>query len=371
MTNDDEKVAGAPETEPATEGATSATPTEDRDWFQDDEFAKIDDSDGLATALRKLRQGDEPAAATAKASADKADEADPATEAGEDQATGKSTDEADEAPPIARPTSWSPDLDARWQALPRDVQQHIATRERQATTRIAELGSRAKQAEPILGLMQHYGSVFERHRVDPHVGLERLMRAQMLLDTDPEAGLRMIAQTYGVNLHQLGQQSDAQLTQLKQERAMLRMGAQLEENRRRAEAAAAEDNNVSSAERLIDEWSADKEHFAEVSAAMHHTLPLVDRTGKTDQQVLDEAYERACYAVPEVRAKVLEQQRKASEKAAEKAARTARHQQDAARNRTLNAGADSVPFSGGKNFDMDNDTHMMTLLRDIRARSSA
>lgn len=74
--------------------------------------------------------------------------------------------------------------------------------------------------------------------------------------------------------------------------------------------------NMAKTEEILGSWSRDKPHFEEVREMMAHLIGSgavpVMANGMAD---LDAAYDRAVYAVPEVRAKVLEEQKQARIKA--------------------------------------------------------
>lgn len=276
----------------------------------------------------------------------------PGGQASEDQAPEPSEEPSETA--IPRPAAWSADRDEVWSQLPREAQEYIAEREREAHTRISQLGATAKQAEPILDVLKQYPATFERAGVSPAEGISELLKAQELLNSDPVTGISHIANMYGVDLAMMANGTNEQIAQMQSELAALRTEQRLRAEREQA-------SRFETLEQRIDRWAQDKEHYADVEAALVPILQTIDRAGKTEEQILDEAYERAIWATPEVREKILaaEREKQEAEKAKMQRAR------DAKKAKRMNAGSTSLPFELSERFDRNNDDHMSRLYDSI------
>lgn len=221
-------------------------------------------------------------------------------------------------PSIQPPQSWSAEVKDKWATLPPDVQAFIAKREGEAHSTITKYGEQVKQYEPIGNVLEHYRGSFERSGVTPDVGLHRLLEANEALDRDPEGAIQWLANSYGVNLASLVGPQDGNtqegvlhqtIAQLRSELNEVKSGL-TEQQQQEANA------NLRSMESQIEEFAKDKtdwaalesEVFAEV-VALRATSPKL-----SPQETLSKAYERARWANPEARGRVLKEQREAEEK---------------------------------------------------------
>lgn len=123
--------------------------------------------------------------------------------------SGLETDKPVEAPeePIDAPYSWSAEEKERFQQLPRELKQYLSKREQERESFITRKSQESEQVkrrfEPVDRIFNEYGEVFRKANVDPVQGIEQLIRAQQFLDTDPRAAIRLMAQSYGVDLNEI------------------------------------------------------------------------------------------------------------------------------------------------------------------------
>lgn len=103
-------------------------------------------------------------------------------------------------PAIPPPQSWSADEKAEWNALPPKAQEAILRREREATTHIQRQGTELRAYEPLKSVIEQHKDIFERNGVQPHDGISRLLAAERMLESDPDAAIGQLAQAYGVDL---------------------------------------------------------------------------------------------------------------------------------------------------------------------------
>lgn len=255
-----------------------------------------------------------------------ADEAD--VDQSADQPTVEGVEQQDTAA-IAAPSSWSAEMKAEWATLPAQVQSYVLQRERDSMRKISEQGNELGKMRPVFDVAQKFQKNFDRHGVSFEQGMASLMAAQDLLDRNPLQGLAAIAQTYGINLPQaFGQQQQNMPPEIQRLIAENQRLQALATHHQREQLAAqkAEDRQLSEwAASEIATWSDGKEHFD----AVREDMKVLLESGRAND--LDDAYEKACYANPEIRqtmlaaqkAKEADDQRKAAELAAKDAKRKA------------------------------------------------
>lgn len=256
---------------------------------------------------------------------------------------------------IAKPDSWPGQLSEKWSSLPRDVQEYVAQREKEAHARISQLGSVASRAEPLLNVVKEYRHTLPKGMAD-EAAVRNLFAAQALLNQDLRSGLEAIARSYGQSLDALVAHREApEVAALRHEVAAYRAQQEQQQSLRETE-------KVETVNQVIDRWSTDKPHFDAVFTELVAIAREIDRAGKTHEQVLDEAYERACWANPDVRAKIM-----AEESAKrDREERKSRHGEEAQKARRSNAGrtASFAPMRG-KSLDLDSDEDMLALYRAV------
>lgn len=267
------------------------------------------------------------------------------------------TEERPASPAVPLPPGWSSEKADVFASLPEDARTYVASRMQEMNVRLTQLGRTAKEAEPVLGVLKEFPDTFESKGINAAEGVRRLLQAQELLDTDPIAGIEAIAASYGVNLATLANGSNEQITQMQRELAALRTEQRLREQRQQA-------HTIQTLEDRIAKWAENKEHYSDLEQDILATIPAIDRTGKTEEQILDEAYDKAVWANAKTRETLLAKQREAQE--AEKA--KMQRVRDAKKNRGLNAGATGLPFELNEKFDRRNIDHMSRLYDSLANR---
>lgn len=285
------------------------------------ETPKVTMEETMRTAYDKMNQPRN----NGKFASNKPDIAEPAAEApldttSADQPAEKAVEPA--TPAIDVPISWSAEMKAKWAALPPDAQSYIAQRDKESQTAISRMGNEKKGLEERVAAYQPIDQLINARKdslakrgmtFDQAVG--QLFNAQDELDANPLRGLVQIGLTYGIDLRQFlpeqVQQHAAppspEVVQLKNDVA--RLTGYLTEQQREAEAAKqAENQRAETALRSeIETFSKDKPHFEAVKAHMSALLS----SGAAD--TLDKAYEQAVWAIPEVRERIQQDQRKADD----------------------------------------------------------
>lgn len=241
------------------------------------------------------------------------------------------------APAINAPQSWSAEAKAKWAAVPPELQQVIAKRETESHQAITRLGmerntleKQIKEFEPINQLLAARKDDLARRGISPSQALATLFDAQARLDANPVDGLVQIGLSYGIDLRPVfaGQQTQVDvnnnpaLAQIQQKLELLEQrNAQLEKiqsERQAAEQRAKEQAEAAEQTKLvqeIEEFKRDKPYFEEVRATMAALL----QGGATDK--LDQAYDMAVNAHPDIRQRIQADQRAKEEAARQEEAR--------------------------------------------------
>lgn len=248
-----------------------------------------------------------------------------AEEAGETppKAADETQDEARQPPDaskpdrLAAPEGWPSDARLAWDRLPKAAQE--ALRADLDAGRLS-LGSGAQgnaAPDPVRDVVQSFGDDIRSRGMAPEQAVKALFEAQRMLDQNPIQGLQAIARSYGVDLATLAGRQDANqpqghadpvIGQLQQEIATLK-GFLTQQQRAQHEAQAAEQARV--IETFASEKGADgqplRPHFNEVRVTMGRLIQAGEATDLAD------AYDKAVWARPDLRQRLLTQEREAQE----------------------------------------------------------
>lgn len=218
---------------------------------------------------------------------------------------GKS--EQSEVAAIAPPASWSAEMHSHWTTLPPQIQTYVSQREQDASRKISEQGNELGRARPVVDLFDRYQQNFDRHGISFEDGMASLMQAQEMLDQNPLQGIAAIAETYGIDLPSVfgpsAQQLSPEVQRLVAENRQYQATINNLQRDQRARQIAEDRAIYSEALQDLGHWSLDKEHFA----AVENTMAGLLSSGEAED--LDEAYDMACHAVPEIRQELLEADR--------------------------------------------------------------
>ena len=194
-------------------------------------------------------------------------------------------------------------------SLPPATRAYIAQRESEATAQISRLGQQAKTAEPILKTLEQHKATFERNGLSYADGINALATAQAMLDHNPQAAIKHIADAYGVDLQGFANQPiDAPSREVLALQAQVaQLSQQLEQTtshvRSREEHEAQQ--RLASLQTAVDEFSKDKADMALVEGDMIALIPAIRsrNQGLSEKEILTAAYEQAVWINPELRAK--------------------------------------------------------------------
>ena len=232
---------------------------------------------------------------------------------------------------IDAPNSWSAENKAKWSTLSPDVQEYIASRENEAHKRISEMGQQVKTFEPITPHIEPLRRIAARFGINEGQVLHNLIAAQDLLTTDPERAIAWLAKTHGVNLPSASAENQTEsdiVRSLRSEIAAANRRAEEALSRTAARDRTEQEREQATLAETIQTFAKDKPHFEKVR--VHMGSLIESGAAKT----LDEAYEQATYALPEIRNQILAEKNKADEE--KRAKETEAKAKDAKRVGSLN-----------------------------------
>jgi len=268
------------------------------------------------------------------------------------------------APASDAPHSWSAEKKALWAGIPPEAREYIAQRETAAHEQISRMGQEVARYRPVGELLDAHQDMFDRNGFAPIDGIKKLFEAQAMLEREPVQGLVAIADQFGIDLAatfggqggEMGAGDPATQQILHQNRILTQRLAQFE-NTQKAQAERETEARRSEAKSTVEKWSEGKTHFAREDVKKLMGTLMGNGAAKT----LDEAYEQATYALPEVRALVLADQKKADD--AKKLADDAKAAAEAKKAKGMNGG--SRPGQSAKGAKWDDDSYLESVLARV------
>lgn len=229
-----------------------------------------------------------------------------------------------DAAALRPPPGWSIAAKAAFAALPKEVQEAVAAREKEVDQGFAKLTG-YKDLDRIIE--PHLGK-FTMAGVTPAQAIKQLFDAQAVLDRDPVNGIAWLARSYGVDLRQFapqqpgnGQQPGHQPNPLAQYLDPLRQEILALKGHITTQQQQAVEYQRSTIETEIQAFAADPKHVYFPNVMTDMAIRVESGAAKD----LQDAYDQACWANPEIRAALIneqiaanqaETQRKAAEVAA-------------------------------------------------------
>lgn len=205
---------------------------------------------------------------------------------------------------INAPQSWGANVKAKWNELPHDIQAEIARREEEIHKGFTRLDEERNLGKQVKDVVTPYMPMLTSEGAHPVQAIQSLLNTAYILRTatpDKKAQLfAQLAQEYGVDMNQIPQAEykDPHLQAIEQRQAYLEQELQ----RERAFKAQQENHAIESE---INAFASDPKHvhFETVKA---HMAALLQNGLARD---LQDAYDQAVYARPDIRSTLLEQQR--------------------------------------------------------------
>jgi hypothetical protein len=251
----------------------------------------------------------------------KADEA----PAAEPEAQAEPTDDAPARDLNRPPSSWKPAAKAAWDALPPEIRAEVHRRESDWLQGQAQLLPDAELGRSMRQTIEPYRMLIEAEGGTPERAVSHLLQTAALFRVgtaeQKQAALAQIAQQYGIQMPGGAQQADPyaqaqgfrdpRVDQMLQQQEMARLQQEADQ-RRREEAETARlssvvqtwSDAVDSAGKPLRPW------FGNVEADLAALIPQVraSNPGMKAEDVLQQAYDRAVWAHPEIRPLLLKQQ---------------------------------------------------------------
>lgn len=220
--------------------------------------------------------------------------------------------------PVAVPLSWAKTHKDEFKQLPPQVQKIIATREAERegafTRKMQELSENQRQMQELIQTVSPYQQQFALEGKPLPVVLKQMFEWHRVLETDPTNGLIALAQSYGIDPRRLAMQApqvDPYTQQIQQKLDYLQ--SQLEQRDAQTyehQYQSLESEVTKFAEQTDANGAPQRPYFLRVSADMQPIAQRLRAENPTASpaEILQEAYERACYADPDVRDALLAKQ---------------------------------------------------------------
>lgn len=231
------------------------------------------------------------------------------------------------------PTTWKPEAQAEYAKLPETVRKEIHKREEDFHRGIEQYRGAAQFGQDIAKEFQPYQKMLESIKVAPSQMVNAALQFEYQIRTGtPEQKLDLmhrLAKAYGVNLDGSATETDDEnaeiighpfFQQLKQELDGVKSQLTAREQREKEEAEKAEQAERERIRNDIAAFQSDSknEFYGQVKGQM---LQLIQSGQATD---LKDAYDKAVWINPEVRAKLIARQQETERKETEKAERAAK-----------------------------------------------
>jgi hypothetical protein len=215
--------------------------------------------------------------------------------------------------PIDAPQHWSKEFKEKFEKLPPEGQHIFMDRykelESDYTKKTQNLAQFRKRNEAFDELFRPFRDDFQRAGMDDIAATRQLLSAHKYLRQNPKEAINWLAGQYGVNLSEVTANdtaeddyaSDPQIKEMRQQIAQL-------QNTLKTNAQVQQQNEVATTQSLIDDFANAKDpdgnlkhpHFE----AVRETMGRFVKSGEAKS--LDDAYDKAIYAIPEIRQKMLD-----------------------------------------------------------------
>lgn len=240
----------------------------------------------------------------------------------------KVSNEAAQPAPAAPPAGWTAAEKAEWSKLSPVAQAAVSRREAEIARGGQQWSEEKRRYESVLSPV---AEAARRNGLSTEDGLKSLLQAQSFLERDPQGAIKWLAQSHGVNLATLAGQPDEGSSASPQQpdiAALVRQAVQQTvapivapiQQRWQAEAQQQQEMTV----RAIHSFASSPghEHYNAVEGTIALLLPQIIQENPewSNEQKLQEAYDRALYATPATRQQVLDAKESAAEETRRKEA---------------------------------------------------
>ncbi|UGQ44967.1 hypothetical protein [Massilia endophytica] len=241
-----------------------------------------------------------------------------------EQAAQQATDQqaAEPAPPVQAkkaPQSWRQEVKDHFNNLPPEVQDEILRRETDFNKGIQKYAEAAKFAESVKPVFDQWMPYISQLGATPEQAFQALIQAEYTLRTgspaQKQAAFAKLAQDYGLAMPEQAEpgQLDPNLQHALSRVQQLEAYIQKTEYEKQQEAARHQEAEMAELQKQVEQFAsgADAPHFDSVRDDMSRLLQAGYATD------LKDAYEKACWARPDIRASLLqaEESKRIQEKA--------------------------------------------------------
>lgn len=220
------------------------------------------------------------------------------------------------------PTSWRKEMREKWATIPDDLRAEILRREDASIKGVSAQKTHADLGRNIERVLAPYADNFQKLGISPDFAIKQLFDLEnSMRNGSPQQKasiLQRLATDYGVDLTKIGVPQDPALAQALQK--VSNYEAFIQHQRYLNEKNAAEQESEASQQitKVLGDFAEGKEHFESVRVAMGALL----QTGQAKD--LQDAYDQACWANPDIRAATLATQAKEAQAKAREIAEAAK-----------------------------------------------
>ena len=218
---------------------------------------------------------------------------------------------------VEAPTDLPSSIRAKWATMPEDARDAVLSSHRDLNRRMAEQGRVVQAAKPVFDVLveaaQKIPTMRDMTPAQIAQDVFRMAQIQGELAARPVETLLGIARQYGAlegmkqalagqAQSQAAQENVALVQEIRQLRAQLQNSANPEAIDQRIQ----QSLTVRDTERMVSEYAAQKEHWGEVEGLMPQFIPIAQQrlgAGASARDVLDQAYDMAIHAIPDLRTK--------------------------------------------------------------------
>lgn len=205
------------------------------------------------------------------------------------------------------PSSWRKEAAAKWAALDPELKAEVLKRETDFHKGNEGYKAKAQFADEIQQIMRPHEQTFKSLGIPAPYAIKVLLESESMLRNGSQEQKATLfqkwARDYGVDLNVANIQNDPYVAQLQQERDNLLAARQFEQHQKEMAA----QNQLTS---TIEDFAKDHEHFDVVRVGMGSLLAA------NEAKDMQDAYDKACWANPDIRAILLaKQQEEAKAKA--------------------------------------------------------
>lgn len=252
-----------------------------------------------------------------------------------DQTGEEGEGETQQAESLEPPTFWSQDAKQHWATIPREVQQYLLTKEKEAnadyTRRTQEAAELRKRYEPLDEILRPHEQHWALNGQSPAQVVNQLLAADQFIKQDPYNAVRWLIQQNGLDPQQIvdpdAYSVPPEVMQLNQRIQGLESTIQRQTAQQQQQLLESKTKEV---EMFFDQKSPEGSEvfpfWRDVTGHIEALLPTLmsQNSGASQTELLKMAYDQAVYANPETRKRVQdERERQAFEREKKQAAERA------------------------------------------------